>query len=62
MWGISPMEDQLIGGLIMWIPGGLFFLGVMSVVFFKWQARDGADSTEGAQVGWAPRMGELTTK
>ena len=57
MWGISPMEDQLIGGLIMWIPGGLFFLGVMTVVFFKWQARDGADSTEGAQVGWRPAHG-----
>jgi len=54
MWGISPLEDQLIGGLIMWIPGGLFFLGVMTVVFFKWQARDGADSTDGAQVGWVP--------
>ena len=57
MWGISPMEDQLIGGLIMWIPGGLFFMGVMSVVFFKWQARDGADSTEGAQAGWVPAHG-----
>src|SRR5687768_12151855 len=45
MWGISPMEDQLIGGLIMWVPGSLFFLGVMSVVFFKWVARGAADDT-----------------
>ena len=41
IWGLSPMEDQLIGGLIMWVPGSLFFLGVMSVVFFKWSARRG---------------------
>jgi putative membrane protein len=49
VWGISPMQDQLIGGLIMWIPGGLFFYGVMTVVFFKWAAR-GEDTTEAAQV------------
>ena len=53
MWGLSPMDDQLIGGLIMWVPGSLFFLGVMSVVFFKWQQRD-SDETSGAQVDWAP--------
>ena len=53
IWGISPIQDQLIGGLIMWIPGSLFFLGVMSVVFFKWVGR-GTDDTAGAQVDWAP--------
>ena len=41
LWGIGPMDDQLIGGLIMWIPGGLFFVGVMSVVFFRWAAVEG---------------------
>jgi putative membrane protein len=51
--GISPLEDQHYGGLIMWIPGGLFFYGVMTVVFFKWASR-GEDSTAGAQVGWTP--------
>jgi putative membrane protein len=53
IWGLSPMEDQVIGGLIMWVPGSLFFLGVMSVVFFKWQQR-GTDDTAGAQAGWRP--------
>ncbi len=51
LWGISPMLDQHIGGLIMWIPGGLFFYGVMTVVFFKWANR-GEDTTAGAQVDW----------
>ena len=54
LWGISPMMDQMIGGLIMWIPGGLFFYGVMTVVFFKWSQRQ-EDSTAAAQVGWASR-------
>jgi putative membrane protein len=50
IWGITPMEDQLIGGLVMWIPGGLFFFGVMSVVYWKWQAHDGDETVAGAQV------------
>ena len=49
--GILPLEDQLIGGLIMWIPGGLLFFGVISVIFYRWQ-RLGEDSAASAQVGW----------
>ena len=49
LWGISPMQDQLLGGLIMWIPGGLFFVGVMSVIFFMWAAAN-SDSVEVAQL------------
>lgn len=52
VWGITPMNDQLIGGLIMWIPGGLYFYAVISVVFFRWQQRDGVESRAGAQVDW----------
>jgi putative membrane protein len=52
LWGITPMQDQLIGALIMWIPGGLFFFAVISVIFFRWQ-QAGGDSAEVAQVGWA---------
>ncbi|WP_149538241.1 cytochrome c oxidase assembly protein [Siccirubricoccus phaeus] len=24
-WGLSPLEDQQLGGLLMWVPGGLLF-------------------------------------
>jgi putative membrane protein len=51
--GLTPMEDQLLGGLIMWVPGGLIFAIIMTVVFFRWAAR-GEDSTAGAQVDWKP--------
>jgi putative membrane protein len=50
---LTPLEDQLLGALIMWIPGGLIFTIIMTVVFFKWNAR-GEDSTAGAQVDWKP--------
>src|SRR5687767_12957103 len=50
---LSPMEDQLLGGLIMWIPGGMIFMIIMSVVFFKWSTR-GEDNAAAAQVDWKP--------
>jgi putative membrane protein len=37
---LSPLDDQRLGGLIMWVPGGLFYWGVMSAVFFRWVARE----------------------
>jgi putative membrane protein len=52
VWGITPMNDQMIGGLIMWIPGGLFFYTIISIVFFRWQQRDGAESRAAAQIDW----------
>lgn len=51
LWGLSPLEDQRLGGLIMWIPGGLFFYLITSVIFFKW-SRTQRDDAAGAQAGY----------
>lgn len=51
---LSPLDDQLLGGLIMWVPGGLIFMIIMTVIFFKWAAR-GEDDAAAAQVDWKPR-------
>ena len=51
IWGITPTADQQIGGLIMWIPGGIVFYAIITVIFFKWAAR-GEDDQAAAQVGW----------
>ncbi|MEO8194550.1 MAG: cytochrome c oxidase assembly protein [Gemmatimonadales bacterium] len=50
---LSPMDDQLLGGLIMWVPGGMLFLLIMTVVFFRWAA-GGEDHAAAAQVDWKP--------
>ncbi|HET9455310.1 MAG TPA: cytochrome c oxidase assembly protein [Gemmatimonadaceae bacterium] len=55
--GLTPMQDQLLGGLIMWIPGGLIFFGVITVIFFRWQAHGAEDSEASAQVNWRPVTG-----
>jgi cytochrome c oxidase assembly factor CtaG len=33
---LTPLEDQRLGGLIVWIPGMLIFWVAISVVFFRW--------------------------
>jgi putative membrane protein len=43
IWGITPIEDQRYGGLLMWIPGGMIFFAVASVRFFQWAASEGAN-------------------
>ena len=47
---LSPMDDQMLGGLIMWIPGGLYFFTVISVIFYRWQKTGGLDSRASAQI------------
>jgi putative membrane protein len=50
---LTPHADQNLGGLIMWIPGGLVFLMAIAVVFFRWQAAGADDravpAVEGSQ-------------
>ncbi len=49
IWGLSPLDDQQLGGLIMWIPGGIVFYVILTVVFFRWVG-SGRDDAAGAQV------------
>ncbi len=36
VWGMSALEDQQMGGLIMWIPGAFLYLTALTVVWFVW--------------------------
>jgi cytochrome c oxidase assembly factor CtaG len=36
VWSLDPLADQQLGGLLMWIPGGLFYLSAILVVFARW--------------------------
>jgi len=46
VWGLSPIDDQQIGGLIMWVPGGLVFWIAMTVVWFRWGMREEQSDVE----------------
>jgi putative membrane protein len=42
--GLTPLEDQQVGGLMMWVGSGLYFLLAMGVVFFVWASREEAEN------------------
>ncbi|HEY1952813.1 MAG TPA: cytochrome c oxidase assembly protein [Gemmatimonadaceae bacterium] len=43
-WGLNPLEDQQLGGLIMWIPGSIPYLVAAMVVFMRWLKQSEARS------------------
>jgi putative membrane protein len=43
MWGLTPLVDQQIAGLIMWVGANMFWLGVLTAIFFVWNAREEAE-------------------
>jgi putative membrane protein len=37
---ISALDDQQIGGLIMWVPGMMVFWVAITIIFFRWSTRE----------------------
>lgn len=35
-WGLTPLEDQQLGGLVMWVPGGIVYAGAGLLLFAAW--------------------------
>ncbi len=49
IWGLSPETDQQLAGLLMWIPGSIFFIVIVSILFIQWmQAQDAKQRAEEA--------------
>ena len=44
IWDISAHTDQQIGGIIMWLPGGLTFLITLAVVFLIWASHEESEA------------------
>ena len=36
VWGLSPAADQQLGGLIMWVPGNIVYIVIVSILFIRW--------------------------
>ncbi|MBI4339084.1 MAG: cytochrome c oxidase assembly protein [Chloroflexi bacterium] len=54
LWHLSVNQDQQIGGLIMKIPGALFYLVYMTAIFFAWFNKDERGEVE---TGWEELVG-----
>lgn len=35
-WGLTPLEDQQLGGVIMWVPSAIVFIIVALALFARW--------------------------
>lgn len=46
IWGIDPLEDQLIAGLVMKLGGGLVLWGFIAAIWFRWYARDSREGSD----------------
>jgi cytochrome c oxidase assembly factor CtaG len=41
-WGLTPLEDQQLAGLVMWVPAGLVYAGAALALAGIWISRTGA--------------------
>ena len=44
-WHLTALQDQQLGGLIMWIPGGLVYLGAACWFFVQWLGPESPTAT-----------------
>lgn len=42
-FGLSPLDDQVLGGLCMWVVQGLYLMAQASLVFCRWSTSAGDD-------------------
>jgi putative membrane protein len=45
-WGLSPLEDQQLAGIIMWIPAGTVYAGCALAMFALWIRRAGEGGSD----------------
>jgi cytochrome c oxidase assembly factor CtaG len=38
-FGLTPLQDQQIAGLLMWVPANLVFFGIATFLFARWMAQ-----------------------
>jgi putative membrane protein len=42
-WGLTPLQDQQLAGLVMWVPGGTIYAGAALACAALWIRQSGAD-------------------
>ena len=42
-FGFTPIADQVLGGLIMWVGQGVYIMFVFSGIFFRWAQREDSE-------------------
>jgi cytochrome c oxidase assembly factor CtaG len=51
-WGLTPVTDQQLAGLIMWVPAGVVYLLTAAALFLRWMSGiDTSVTQKGGAVG-----------
>ena len=50
LFGIGALDDQRLGGVIMWVPGGLVLWIAITAVYFRWTHRQVREDEENVAV------------
>jgi cytochrome c oxidase assembly factor CtaG len=49
-WNLSPLEDQQLGGLIMWVPAGIVYIVAGLAFLYAWMQESEARVVERERV------------
>jgi putative membrane protein len=55
-WRLTPVEDQQLGGLVMWIPAGLVYVGAGLMLFAGWLREAKKRSTDESFAVPSPKL------
>jgi putative membrane protein len=50
IFGITVLDDQRLGGVIMWVPGGLILWIAITVVYFRWTRPEVAEDEDAGRL------------
>jgi putative membrane protein len=50
-WGLTPLEDQQIAGMLMWVPANLAFFSIATWLFARWMSGDTHSAETSASSG-----------
>ena len=50
LFGIGALDDQRLGGVIMWVPGGLVLWIAITAVYFRWTQREVGEDEQGVKI------------
>jgi putative membrane protein len=50
IFGISALDDQRLGGVIMWVPGGLVLWIAITAVYFRWTQHEVSEDEQGVKI------------
>jgi putative membrane protein len=46
VFNLTALDDQQLGGLIMWVPGALVFWIAISIIFYKWATQENREEEQ----------------